>query len=85
MLPAALRNLNRRICIAYGHPNLTYNMQAIGSRGECKSNWEVMTLLARALGFDEPWLRQTPDQVIAEVLEATGRSNPFVAGITLER
>jgi anaerobic selenocysteine-containing dehydrogenase len=44
-----------------------------------------MTLLAKTLGFTDPWLRQSPDEVMEEILEATGRSNSFVAGITLER
>jgi anaerobic selenocysteine-containing dehydrogenase len=69
----------------YGQTFLTYNHRAISPRGECKSNWEVMTLLAKTLGFTDPWLRQSPDEVIEEILEVTGRSNPFVAGITLER
>ncbi len=64
---------------------MTYNAPAIPPRGECKSNWEVMGLLARAMGFDEPWLHQTADEVIAEVLEATARENPFLRGVTLER
>ena len=36
-----------------------------------KSNWDVMRLLARALGFDEPWLQQPADEVIDEMLAAT--------------
>jgi anaerobic selenocysteine-containing dehydrogenase len=50
-----------------------------------------MRLLAAEMGFDELWLRQDADEVIADVLEATSaRSsatghNPRLAGITLER
>jgi anaerobic selenocysteine-containing dehydrogenase len=85
VLPATSQLEQTDLHKAYGHTSLTYNGQAIPPQGECKSNWEVMTLLARALGFTEPWLQQTPDEVIQEVLEATARTNPFVAGITLER
>ncbi len=70
---------------AYGHAFLTYNRQAISPLGECKSNWEVMGLLAEAMGFDEPWLHQSPDSVIAEILTATAAHNPALRGITLER
>jgi anaerobic selenocysteine-containing dehydrogenase len=70
---------------AYGHTLLTYNRPAIPPLGECKSNWEVMGLLADAMGFREPWLHQSPDEVIAEVLQATAAHNPFLAGITLEQ
>jgi anaerobic selenocysteine-containing dehydrogenase len=70
---------------AYGQTLLTYNQSAIAPLGECKSNWEVMCLLAKAMGFDEPWLRQSPDEVIAEVLSATVARNPALRGITLDR
>jgi anaerobic selenocysteine-containing dehydrogenase len=70
---------------AYGTSLLTYNAQAIAPLGECKSNWEVMGLLARAMGLDEPWLHQGPDEVVAEVLAATAKNNPHFRGITLER
>jgi anaerobic selenocysteine-containing dehydrogenase len=85
VLPATSQLEHTDLHRAYGHTLVTYNRPAISPLGECKSNWEVMTLLARALGFREPWLQQTPDEIIDEVLRATGRSNPFVAGITLEK
>ena len=56
---------------AYGHRHLQYNHAAIAPLGEAKSNWDVMRLLARAMGYDEPWLRQSAEEVIAEVLDAT--------------
>jgi anaerobic selenocysteine-containing dehydrogenase len=85
VLPATSQLEQTDLHKAYGHTYLTYNRQAIPPRGECKSNWEVMTLLAKALGFTEPWLQQTPDQVIDEVLTATRRNNPFLIEITFER
>jgi anaerobic selenocysteine-containing dehydrogenase len=70
---------------AYGHTLLTYNAPAIAPRGECKSNWEVMGLLAEAMNCSEPWLQQTPDEVIEEVLKATAERDPVLNGITLAR
>jgi anaerobic selenocysteine-containing dehydrogenase len=70
---------------AYGSTMLTYNRAAIPPRGECKSNWEVMGLLAKTMGFTEPWLHLSADEVIDEVLTATAMHNPFLRGITLER
>jgi anaerobic selenocysteine-containing dehydrogenase len=70
---------------AYGQTFLTYNRPAIAPLGDCKSNWEVMTLLAQRLGFDEPWLRQSADEVIEEVLSATAVHNPALRGMTLAR
>jgi anaerobic selenocysteine-containing dehydrogenase len=70
---------------AYGTTQLTYNAQAIAPLGECKSNWNVMRLLAKAMNFNEPWLAQEANEVIAEVLAATAKDNPHFAGVTLER
>ncbi|CAN5362874.1 molybdopterin oxidoreductase family protein [soil metagenome] len=85
VLPATSQLEHTDLHRAYGHTQVAYNRQAIAPLGECKSNWEVMTLLAKSLGFNEPWLQQTPDEIIDEILQATGRSNLFVAGITLEK
>ena len=70
---------------AYGHRNLQYNHAAIAPLGEAKSNWDVMRLLAEAMGYREPWLRQTAEEIIAELLEASHEMTPSLAGITLER
>jgi anaerobic selenocysteine-containing dehydrogenase len=83
VLPATSQLEQTDLHKAYGHTLLTYNAPAIPPQGECKSNWEVMGLLARAMGFHEPWLHQSPDEVIEEVLTATARRNPALHGITL--
>jgi anaerobic selenocysteine-containing dehydrogenase len=70
---------------AYGHRNLQYNHQAIPPLGEAKSNWDVMRLLAAGMGYNEPWLHQSAEEAIAEVLDTTRAENPLLAGITLER
>ena len=85
VLPATSQLEHVDLHKAYGQTMLTYNHPAIPPRGECKSNWEVMGLLATAMGFDDPWLHQSADEVIDEVLTATAKDNPFLRGITLER
>jgi len=85
VLPATSQLEQTDLHKSYGSTVLTYNAQAIAPIGESKSNWEVMTLLADAMGFREPWLHQSADEVIDEVLTATARDNPHFAGITLER
>jgi anaerobic selenocysteine-containing dehydrogenase len=85
VLPATSQLEQTDLHKAYGTTLLTYNHPAITPRGECKSDWEVMGLLASALGFDEPWLHQSPDEVIEEVLAATAEKLPALRGITLAR
>jgi anaerobic selenocysteine-containing dehydrogenase len=85
VLPATSQLEHTDLHKAYGHTNLAYNEQAIPALGEAKSNWEVMGLLAREMGFTESWLHQSAEEVIAEVLTATAVHNPALREITLER
>jgi anaerobic selenocysteine-containing dehydrogenase len=85
VLPATSQLEQTDVHKAYGHTLLTYNRPALSPLGECKSNWEVMGLLADAMGFNEPWLHQTADDVIDEVLTATAVHNPTLRGMTLAR
>jgi anaerobic selenocysteine-containing dehydrogenase len=85
VLPATSQLEQTDLHKAYGHGYLQYNAPAIAPLGEAKSNWDVMRLLAAALGYEEPWLRQNAEEVIAEVLDATRATHPLLAGITRER
>jgi anaerobic selenocysteine-containing dehydrogenase len=85
VLPATSQLEQTDLHKAYGHTFLTYNAPAIAPLGEAKSNWEVMGLLAGAMGFSEPWLHQSPDEVIDEILAATARTEPSFRGITAGR
>jgi anaerobic selenocysteine-containing dehydrogenase len=49
--------------------------------GESKSNWEVFCLLAQRMGFDEPFFRQTADDLIDHLLSIV---SPMREGIDLE-
>jgi anaerobic selenocysteine-containing dehydrogenase len=85
VLPATSQLEQTDLHKAYGHTLLAYNAPAIAPLGECKSNWEVMGLLGRALGFTEPWLYDSPDAIIEEVLAAHSATDPHFRGITLAR
>jgi anaerobic selenocysteine-containing dehydrogenase len=85
LLPATSQLEHIDLHKAYGHRNLQYNHAAIAPLGEAKSNWDVMRLLARAMGYDEPWLHESPEDAIRGVLDATRAHNPHLEGITLER
>ena len=60
------------------HPDLyrcygSYHSQrcsaAIPPVGESKSNWEVFSLLARGMGWDEPFFRQSADELVGQLLD----------------
>lgn len=67
----------------YGHTVVQYNAPAITPLGECVSNWDVMRLLATEMGFMEPWLHQSADEVLDEILRASWEKNPALAGLTV--
>jgi anaerobic selenocysteine-containing dehydrogenase len=85
VLPATTQLEHVDLHKAYGHRNLQYNHAAIPPLGESKSNWDVVRLLAAAMGYNEPWLRESAEDAIRGVLDATRATNPHVADITLER
>jgi anaerobic selenocysteine-containing dehydrogenase len=85
VLPATSQLEQTDLHKSYGTTVLTYNQQAIAPLGECKSNWTLMGLLAGAMNFLDPWLHQSPDEVIDEVLTATAADDPHFRGVTLDR
>lgn len=85
VLPATSQLEHLDLHKAYGHRNLQFNQPAIAPLGEAKSNWDVMRLLAAAMGYTEPWLHETAEEAIRGVLDATRERNPHLAGVTLER
>ncbi len=85
VLPATSQLEHLDLHRAYGHRYLTLNQPAIAPLGEAKSNWEVSRLLARAMGYTEPWLRESAEEAIRGVLDASRAHNPFLADITFER
>lgn len=85
ILPATTQLEHADLHKAYGHRHLQYNAPAIAPLGEAKSNWDVMRLLASAMGYTESWLHESAEEAIRGVLDATRETNSYFAGITLER
>lgn len=83
VLPATSQLEHHDLHKGYGHTLLQYNRPAIAPLGACRSNWDVMRLLASALGYSEPWLHDDAETVLAEVLAATVKAHPVLAGLTL--
>ena len=67
---------------AYGHYHLQLARTALPAPGEAKSNVEIFRLLAARMGWDEPCLRESEDDMIRTLLDSP---HPFVRGITLEQ
>jgi anaerobic selenocysteine-containing dehydrogenase len=53
---------------SYGHYCIQRARAVIPSVGESKSNWEVFGLLSETMEFDEPFFKQTADDLIEHLL-----------------
>jgi len=68
VLPATSSLEHSDVYRAYGTYCIQRARAAVFPVGESRSNWEVFTSLAIALGFQEPIFRETADQVIDRLL-----------------
>jgi anaerobic selenocysteine-containing dehydrogenase len=82
VLPATTFLEHTDLYLAYGHYYLQLARPALAPPGEAKSNVEVFRLLAERMGFDDPCLRDSDDDMIRTLLAT---DHPFVKGITLEQ
>ena len=68
--------------LAYGHYHLQMARPALAAPGETKSNVEIFRLLAARMGFEDPCLADSDDEMIRTLLDSP---HPFLKDITLER
>jgi anaerobic selenocysteine-containing dehydrogenase len=68
ILPATTSLEHSDIYRSYGHYCIQRAYPVIEPLGQAKSNWEVFSLLARAMGFEEPFFNQTADELIDQVI-----------------
>ena len=82
LLPATTQLEHRDIVKPYGHYYLVYNEPAIAPLGEAKPNWEVFSLLAERMGFEDDCFKDDDEDIIRQAI--ADDYEPF-AGITLDR
>ncbi|MCQ4088087.1 molybdopterin oxidoreductase family protein [Saccharibacillus sp. JS10] len=83
VLPATSSFENTDLYTSYWHHYVQLQEPVIAPVGESKSNFELFTLLAQEMGFDEEAFREDPKTVIASALDNS--DNPYLNGVTLER
>jgi anaerobic selenocysteine-containing dehydrogenase len=86
VLPATTFFEHKDLLKAYGHYYLQVSQQAIAPLGECRSNFDVFSDLARRMDFADECFRQTVDQMMDEALWNPG--SPYASlleGISRER
>jgi len=80
VLPATSSLEHSDIYRSYGTYCIQRARAAIAPVGESRSNWQVFSLLAAALGFEEPIFRESADQMIDRLLAIP---SPMRQGIDL--
>lgn len=68
VLPATSSLEHSDIYRSYGHYGIQRAFPAIAPIGQAKSNWDVFSLLAQAMGFKDPHFYKTADALIDELL-----------------
>ena len=81
LLPATTFLEHTDVYFAYGHHYLQMARPALPPPGEARPNADVFRALAERMGFDDPCLRESDDDMIRTLLDT---EHPFVKGITLE-
>ena len=81
LLPATTMLEHTDAYCSYGHYYMQMARPALAAPGEAKSNFEIFRRLAARMGFDDPELRDSEDDVIRQLLDS---GHAFLKGITLE-
>ncbi|VEF49028.1 molybdopterin cofactor oxido-reductase [Bacillus freudenreichii] len=83
VLPATSAFENTDIYTSYWHHYLHLQEPVIPAYGESKSNTDVFRLLAEAMGFDEPELKESDEELIEQALSEV--ANPYFPEINLDQ
>jgi anaerobic selenocysteine-containing dehydrogenase len=81
VLPATSSLEHSDLYRSYGTYYIQRVSAAIPAIGESKANWEVFSLLAGAMGLDDPFFRQSADELIDHLLSIP---TPLRQGINLD-
>jgi anaerobic selenocysteine-containing dehydrogenase len=75
VLPATSSLEHSDIYRSYGHYWVQRAFPAIQPVGGSRSNWDTFSLLAKAMGFEDPYFSQTADDLIGKLLD---KSSPWL-------
>lgn len=82
VLPATTQLEHVDVHTSYGHLYVLANNPAIAPVGEAKPNTEVFRLLSERMGFEEPCLRDSDEQIARDALLA---AHPHAQGLDWDR
>jgi anaerobic selenocysteine-containing dehydrogenase len=81
VLPATSQLEHLDLLWSWGHAYITLNLPAIAPLGETLPNTEIFRRLAERMGFNEPYFRESDEDIVRKALTST---HAFAQGITFE-
>ncbi|MEL7155599.1 MAG: molybdopterin-dependent oxidoreductase, partial [Actinomycetota bacterium] len=82
LLPSTMQHEHIEINDSYNHRYLQWNEPAVAAPGACLPHTEIFRRLAAAMGYDEPALFATDEELATDLLDSPTLAD---AGITLDR
>lgn len=82
LLPTTMQPEHADILNAYGHLYVLWNEPAVAPPGECLPSTEIVRRLARRMGFNDPCLYDSDEDLARAFLDT---DHPSLQGITLEK
>lgn len=73
ILPATTSVEHEDIYYSYGQYTLERGRKIIEPLGECKSNWQVATMLAKTMGIDDAFFQQDEQDLVEALIASTTR------------
>ncbi|MGM9534663.1 MAG: molybdopterin-dependent oxidoreductase [Intestinibacter sp.] len=69
ILPATFSVEQTDVYTSYGYCTLATAKKIINPPGECKSDWDMFRLLAKAMGYQDDYFDKTEEEIFEELLE----------------
>jgi len=82
VLPATMQLEQFDLHLSYWSLYLRLNLPAVAPPGEARSNLDLYQALARRMGYTEPSLFQSPEEIVRDLLQTP---SPLLADVTWER
>lgn len=68
VLPAAFSVEQSDVSSAYGYCTFGHMRKVLDPPGQCRSNWNTVCTLAKAMGYEEDFFRQTEEELVEDLL-----------------
>src|SRR5215212_6014396 len=82
VLPATMQLEQLDLHLSYWSLHLRLNLPAVPPPGEARSNLDLYQALAHRMGYSEPCLFMSPEEIVRELLRTP---SPLLEGVTWER